>query len=141
MRIVLKSTVDCPINKVDEHFNEELFRYLLPPGAKLIEYGGSETGDVVHLRLPLAGTWKSKITDHGRNDKSIYFVDEGSKLPFPLKWWKHKHILHEEGSLTIIEDNIEFSTGFTITDAIVYPFLYLAFAPRIKQYKKYFAKF
>ncbi len=141
MRIVLNSSVDCPISIVDANFNEELFRYLLPPGAELIEYGGSKTGDIVHLKLPLAGTWKSEITDHGSSDNLIYFVDEGAKLPFPLKSWKHKHILHKKGGATIIEDNIEFSTGFVIPDLFVYPFLYLAFAPRIKQYKKYFSKF
>ncbi len=141
MRIVLKSSVDCHFDIVEANFNEELFRYLLPPGSKLIEYGGSKTGDIVHLKLPLAGTWKSKITDHGSSDKRIYFVDEGVKLPFPLKSWRHKHIMHEKGGATIIEDNMEFSTGFVIADLFVYPFLYLAFAPRIKQYKKYFSKF
>jgi ligand-binding SRPBCC domain-containing protein len=141
MRIVLKSKVDCTLKKVNDNFDEELFKYLLPPGAKLIEYGGSETGDIVHLKLPLAGTWKSKITDHGRNSGSIYFIDEGVTLPFPLKRWKHKHILNQNENKTIIEDNIAFSTGFLLSDALVYPFLYLAFSPRVKQYKKYFAKF
>jgi len=140
MRIVLKSTVNSSIKKVNANFDKELFKYLLPPGAKLIEYGGSSKGDIVHLKLPIAGTWKSKITDNGQNDERIFFVDEGVKLPFPLKRWKHKHILHKKGRSTVIEDNILFSTGFILSDLFVYPFLYLAFAPRIKQYKKYFGK-
>ena len=140
MRILLKSKVNSPIDKVNDHFDEGLFKYLLPPGAELIHYGGSSKGDIVHLKLPVVGTWKSEITDHGRNNGSIYFVDEGIKLPFPLTRWKHKHILHQIDNQAIIEDNIEFSTGLVLSDALVYPFLYLAFAPRIKQYKKYFAK-
>lgn len=140
MRIVLKSKVDCPLKKVHENFDEELFKYLLPPGAKLMHYGGSKTGDIVHLKLPLAGTWKSEITDHGELEGEFYFVDEGVKLPFPLKRWKHRHILQKNGEQTIVVDNMEFSTGFIISDALVYPFLYMAFAPRKRQYKKYFSK-
>lgn len=140
MKINLKSTVQCPIILVQENFDENLFKYLLPPGAQLMHYGGSKKGDIVHLKLPLVGTWKSAITDHGEAEDQIFFVDEGVQLPFPLKRWKHRHVLHKKGEHTVIKDHMDYSTGFVLSDALVYPFLLLAFAPRVRQYKKYFFK-
>jgi ligand-binding SRPBCC domain-containing protein len=121
-----------------ERFDEHLFKYLLPPGAQLMEFGGSKKGDIVHLKLPLAGEWVSEITENASSKDNCYFIDEGRKLPFPLKAWRHKHILHRVGNCTIIEDNMSFSTGYSITDLIFYPVLYLSFLPRVWQYKRYF---
>ena len=123
---------------VNNRFDADLFRYLLPPGAQLIEFGGSKKGDVVHLKLPLAGEWVSEITETGVSEDKCYFIDEGRKLPFPLKKWKHKHVLHRAGQSTIIEDNMTFSTGNIITDLLFYPVLLVAFVPRVWQYKSYF---
>jgi len=138
MRLILKSKVKGRLKKVYKNFNQDLFEFLLPPGAELLQYDGSTEGDIVHLKLPLAGEWKSEITSHGSSETTCYFVDEGRKLPFPLKHWKHRHILHKLGPNTLIEDNIEFSSGNKVLDLLIYPGLYLAFAPRVRQYKKYF---
>jgi ligand-binding SRPBCC domain-containing protein len=138
MNITLRSKVIGDLTAVYNRFDHNLFRYLLPPGAQLIEFGGSKKGDIVHLKLPLAGEWISEITENGRTDDSWYFIDEGRKLPFPLKKWKHKHILHDAGKNTIIEDNMNFSTGNIITDILFYPVLLLSFLPRLWQYKSYF---
>ena len=97
MNITLRSKVSCDLATVSERFDEDLFRYLLPPGAQLIEFGGSKKGDIVHLKLPIAGEWVSEITESGSSDDTNYFIDEGRVLPFPLKRWKHKHILQREG--------------------------------------------
>jgi ligand-binding SRPBCC domain-containing protein len=138
MNIVLKSKVIGDMTTVYNRFDQNLFRYLLPPGAELLEFGGSKKGDIVHLILPLAGEWVSQITENGMSVDSCYFIDEGTKLPFPLKKWRHKHILYRAGNSTIIEDNMTFSTGSVITDMLLYPVLLLSFLPRVWQYKSYF---
>jgi ligand-binding SRPBCC domain-containing protein len=138
MNITLRSKVTVDLMAVNNRFDADLFRYLLPPGAQLIEFGGSKKGDIVHLKLPLAGEWVSEITENGVSEDKCYFIDEGRKLPFPLKKWKHKHILHRSGKNTIIEDNMTFSTGSIITNMLFYPVLLAAFLPRIWQYKSYF---
>ncbi|GEM_PF-158067 len=138
MNITLKSKVYGDLRTVYDRFDADLFRYLLPPRAQLIEFGGSKKGDRVHLKLPLVGEWISEIIEDGSSEAKCYFIDEGRKLPFPLKKWKHKHILHAEGSRTIIEDNMSYATGNIITDVLFYPLLLLSFLPRIWQYKSYF---
>ena len=140
MNITLRSKVNGDLTTVYNRFDANLFKHLLPPGAELIEFGGSKKGDIVHLKLPLAGEWVSEITEDGASEDMCYFIDEGRTLPFPLKKWKHKHILHREGNSTIIEDNMTFSTGNIIVDIIFYPILFLSFLPRSWQYKSYFNK-
>lgn len=138
MNITLRSTVNGELNSVYNRFDHHLFSYLLPPGAQLIEFGGSKKGDLVHLKLPLAGEWISEITEDSVSHDTCYFIDEGRKLPFPLKEWRHKHILHRAGDHTIIEDNMTFSTGNFIANLLFYPVLLLSFLPRLWQYKRYF---
>lgn len=138
MNITLRSRVIGDLETIHDRFDHDLFKYLLPPGAQLIEFGGSKKGDIVHLKLPLAGEWISEITENGMSENMRYFIDEGRKLPFPLKKWKHKHILQLAGKHTIIEDNMNFSTGNIITDILFYPVLLISFLPRLWQYKSYF---
>jgi ligand-binding SRPBCC domain-containing protein len=138
MNITLRSKVSGEMIAIFDRFDERLFKHLLPPGAKLIEFGGSKKGDIVHLKLPVAGEWVSEITENGASEDTCYFIDEGRQLPFPLKKWRHKHILHRAGNSTIIEDNMKFSTGSIFTDLLFYPVLYLSFLPRVWQYKRYF---
>lgn len=140
MNIILRTKVNVELTSVYNKFDADLFRYLLPPGAQLIAFGGSKKGDVVHLKLPLAGEWVSEITKHGASEHTYYFIDEGRILPFPLKKWKHKHILHRLGDYTIIEDNMSFSTGYILIDLLFYPILFLSFLPRFWKYKSYFNK-
>ena len=138
MNVKLRSKVNRDLTTVYEGFDHKLFEYLLPPGAQLIEFGGSKKGDVVHLKLPLAGEWVSEITENGSADGSYYFIDEGKKLPFPLKKWRHKHVLKTSGENTTIEDDMNFTTGTIMGDFLLYPFLLLSFLPRTWQYKRYF---
>ena len=138
MNITLRSKVTGEFTAIYERFDDRLFRYLLPPGAQLIEFGGSNKGDIVHLKLPLAGEWISEITENGTSEDSCYFIDEGRKLPFPIKEWRHKHILHRAGNNTVVEDNMNFSTGYIFTDILFYPVLFFSFLPRVWQYNRYF---
>lgn len=138
MNIKLRSRVAREMNVVNSMFDEVLFQYLLPPGAELIEFGGSKKGDIVHLRLPLAGEWISEITEDAQSENLIYFIDEGRQLPFPLKKWKHRHVLHRDQGHTIVEDDMSYSTGSVLLDLLFYPVLLFSFLPRIWQYKSYF---
>lgn len=140
MNITLKSSVNLDYNSVYKGFNSKLFSYLLPPGAKLIQFGGSKKGDIVHLKLPLAEEWVSHIIENGQTSTSYYFIDEGKKLPFPLKKWKHKHVIESSNNMTIIIDNMTFSTTNIILDLLFYPVLLLSFLPRTWQYNNYFKK-
>ena len=85
MNITLKSRVPQDLRFVYNRFDGNLFEFLLPPGAQLIEFGGSTKGDIVHLKLPLAGEWISEITEDGMSQDMRYFIDEGRTLPFPLQ--------------------------------------------------------
>ena len=138
INITLRSKVSGELTAICKHFDADLFRYLLPPGAKLIDFGGSKKGDIVHLKLPLAGEWISEITEDGATEDLCYFIDEGRKLPFLIKDWRHKHILRRQGINTIVEDNMNYSTGNIIADILFYPVLFLSFLPRVWQYKQYF---
>lgn len=138
MKLILKATIDQSMKKVFEAFDEKLFEYLLPPGAKLLRFDGSKKGDIVHLKLPVTGEWVSEITEDHKGADRCYFIDKGVKLPFPLKSWTHRHIVHKANGGSVIEDNMEFSTGMKLLDRMIYPFIYLAFSPRKKQYKAYF---
>lgn len=138
MNITLKSSVNIDHHSVYNGFDSKLFSYLLPPGAQLIQFDGSKRGDVVHLKLPLMGEWLSLITENGQTTNGYYFIDEGKKLPFPIKKWKHKHIIEGKEGRTMIVDDMSFSTGSYLLDVLFYPILYLSFLPRTWQYKNYF---
>ena len=138
MRVILKSRVKGEMTKVFAAFDKKLFSYLLPPGAKLLRFDGSKKGDVVHLKLPGAGEWVSNIIYHEEGEKSCHFVDVGAKIPWPIKSWKHKHYVHADGDYSIIEDNMEFSSGLKPLDYLLFPLMYFAFLPRVRQYKSYF---
>ncbi len=42
MNITLRSKVTGDLMAVNNRFDSDLFKYLLPPGAQLIEFGGSK---------------------------------------------------------------------------------------------------
>ncbi len=145
MKIILRTKVICSFEKVSGNFDRNLFEFLLPPKivAKLLRYDGSKPGDVVHIRfyLPFPSDWISIIKSEEKTNNKYVFVDEGDKLPFGLKNWKHIHsVLKTDESTTEIIDDMQFTTGFKLFDLLAYPILYLSFIPRKKQYKQYFEK-
>ncbi|MCA6074520.1 hypothetical protein [Fulvivirga sedimenti] len=141
MKIILRSDVKGDWQSVFRAFDRTLFEFLLPPGAKLLRFDGSRSGDIVHLRFPLNMEWKSKITQDHEENEHAFFVDEGVILPLGLKNWHHEHHVFKDGDGARIEDRITFSMGNTVLTMLTYPFLYLAFLPRVWQYKKYFKNF
>jgi ligand-binding SRPBCC domain-containing protein len=143
MKINISTEVDGHFRDVFERFDRTLFEHLKPKGAKMevVEFTGSKKGDAVKLKFisPLKAMWESAITDDGSSENEAYFVDEGVVLPWPLKRWKHRHIVRELSSnRSIIVDDIEYSTGFWLMDLIIWPVMYITFVQRKPQYKAFF---
>jgi len=143
MRIILKSKVNGYYKTVMSRFDRALFEYLKPPigRVEVLSFTGSKKGDTVHLNLytPFKMEWVSIITEDGSDEENIYFIDEGQKLPFPLKRWRHRHVVKRlsEHESEIVDD-MEYSTGLWLIDLIMYPVFYATFYPRKKQYREYF---
>lgn len=136
--------VKQPYKKVFEGFDQNLFIKLAPPfpPVKLLRFDGCKVDDRVALRLNFIffkQTWESLITDYQNNEQEISFVDEGVKLPFFLKYWKHHHRVVKEGEQTQIVDDISFKTPFFLFDYLMYPALYLQFLYRKPIYRKVFS--
>lgn len=142
MNILLRTQVQQDHHSVYKGFNESLFLQLSPPllPFELNCFEGCETGDRVILKvgLPLQ-VWESLIVSHGSSSNEYYFVDEGVKLPFPLRKWHHRHGIEAiDSGGTIISDEITFSTGFKLIDLLAYPLLYSIFAYRKAVYRRVF---
>lgn len=137
MKLILRIKVKAHYQQVAAGFTEQLFLALAPPfpPMKLLRFDGCKTNDIVHIRLMGIINWVSKITEHGENKQEIWFVDEGTELPFFLQSWKHKHRIIAEQNSTLIVEDISYTTPFILFDYLLYPLLWLQFAYRIPIYK------
>ncbi len=143
MKILIHTQVNQSLPNVWRGFDLKLFKALSPPFPPVIvrRFDGCLEGDIVHLELNFVffkQNWISTIIEQKTNQESIYFIDQGTELPFFLKYWHHKHLLIEEKSGTKIVDDITFNTPFPIFDYLLYPLLYLQFLYRKPIYKRYF---
>ncbi len=146
MNLNFRTKVAAPLEQVKKGFDRSLFLRLKPPLIQLVleRFDGCETGHEIHLRVGLPGalqTWISKITSHKLERDSWSFVDEGSSLPFPLKNWRHHHIvkiLPSGGSLIL--DEITFSCGSRILDLLLLGPLWFSFAGRASVYQSVFGR-
>jgi len=146
MKILLRTIVDCPFEQVAGNFGRELFEFLLPPRfvATLVNYEGSKPGDKIHLafKIPWKSDWVSVIKESENGSTYYYFFDEGKKLPFGLKIWRHHHrVMQRTENQTEITDFMYFSTRFWLLDLLAWPVLFASFFPRKRLYKQYFKKF
>ena len=148
MRIVLKTPVQQPLPDVWAGFTRSLFDRLAPPfpPVEVVRFDGCLPGDVVQLRLNFLlfrQDWISRIVDQQTTNDEIYFIDEGTQLPFFLAYWKHHHRLcRSEDALnpTVIIDDITFRTPFLLTDYLMYPLMWLQFAYRKPVYRRVFRR-
>lgn len=143
MKITLETQVQQDYLKVKEGFNKSLFFKLSPPfpPVKLLRFDGSKKGDIVSLELNFIffrQKWTSEIIEDQTNDKEFYFVDEGVELPFFLKEWRHKHRIIQSDGGSIIRDEINYKSGFSLLTLLLYPVLYLQFLYRKPIYMKIF---
>lgn len=126
-------------------FNEALFKALAPPFPKMqvLKFDGCRKGDEVQVKLHFglfAQRWDSIITESGSDEQKSFFIDEGTRLPFFLKSWKHTHIIRQAGEDVIIEDNIDLKWSSPIWATLIFPGLYLSFLYRKPIYRKYFSR-
>ena len=145
MKIRLTTEVDGHYTEVMSRFDKKLFEALKPKFGKMevLEFTGSEKGDVVRLKFlsPIKADWVSDIIEHGSDDHLAYFIDVGTTLPFPLSYWRHKHIVQKvSGTRSLIIDDMTFKGSNFLFTLILYPALYIAFYPRKYVYQKYFKK-
>lgn len=144
MHLKLITKVSQDFLAVKEGFNEKLFLSLNPPFPPVVlkEFGGCAEGDKVHLELNFIffkQDWISEITFDNTSDKVFEFIDEGTQLPFFLKYWKHHHIVEKtKGNQSYIIDDINFKSPFKLMDFLLFPVLWLQFAYRKPIYKRIF---
>jgi len=143
MNIQLRTKVNGNYKDIMRQFDRKLFEALKPSHAdmEIVAFTGSKKGDKVHIRFnsPIKAEWISLITEHGQNETTSFFIDEGVKLPFPLSYWKHKHIVQKITDKTsYIIDDITFKGPIFFITWLLYPAIFIGFYPRKKIYKAYF---
>jgi ligand-binding SRPBCC domain-containing protein len=143
MKISLYTPVNQDYRRVWAGFTRQLFDQLSPPfpPVKVVRFDGCRKGDTVHLRLNFLlfkQDWISLITEQQETNQEIYFIDKGTKLPFFLTFWQHKHRIIRNGDHTRIADEINYRTPTLLTDFLIYPIMYGLFAYRKPIYKRYF---
>ena len=142
MRIELSTHIENrTIVNTFQKFDEALFLKLAPPlpVSKLIRFDGCKTNDVVALKIRIFfkwHLWESLIISNENTESEINFVDEGSKLPFFLSFWKHRHRIVQEKNDVLIIDDIEFFAHNNVLTLLSFPILYLMFAMRKPIYRK-----
>ncbi|NNF02791.1 MAG: hypothetical protein HKN22_08905 [Bacteroidia bacterium] len=144
MNITLKTKVKGNYKDIMAAFDRNLFEALKPKNAdmEIIAFTGSKKGDKVHLRFnsPIKAEWISDIVEDGANADEAWFIDEGSKLPAPLKYWRHKHIVKKISQTeSEIIDDITYKSWNPLMTLLIYPGIYLGFWPRKSVYREYFS--
>lgn len=145
MNLILKTKVNGNYKDIINKFDLDLFEALAPPGPKIeiVKFTGSKKGDRVHIRFlsPIKTEWISDITADEINESEAFFIDEGVKLPFPLKHWKHKHIVRkiDENNSEIIDD-ITYKGANGLLTLLMYPAMFIGFFPRKRIYQNIFGK-
>lgn len=144
MNLQLKTTVKGNYRDIIRRFDRRLFEALAPRQAKMeiVTFTGSEKGDKVHIKFtsPVRAEWISTITENEINDQEAFFTDEGTQLPFPISYWKHKHIVRKISEDTsVIIDDITFKAQNPVLTILMCPAIFMGFYPRKKIYKKYFS--
>lgn len=143
VRIIIKTQVEQQWAEIQKGFNEELFLQLNPPfpKVKIAQFDGSKKGDQVSMELNF-GLWKdhwtSLITHDKTHDSGFDFIDEGTKLPFPFRYWRHHHIVEKNITGSVIIDDITFKSPLKLLDVLLYPLLYAQFLYRRPVYKRLF---
>ncbi len=144
MKLYFETSISRSFQEVRDRFNKDLFIFLAPQiiPFELKRFDGCKKGDEVHILLgpdALKQEWISLITFEETNENGWSFIDEGKKLPWPLKTWKHHHRVDKvsETECKIIDD-IQYECTSGVLDPLIKPFLWTMFFIRPGRYKKYF---
>lgn len=144
MKLRFTTSVSGHFEDVFKCFDRKLFEKLQPPllPTSIDRYDGNTKGSEVHLSLGLGffkQKWVSLISDYQLSHDQAFFVDEGIKLPPPLCFWRHQHIvLYKSKSESIIVDSIEFRTKNSLAQLLVTPAITTMFLLRKPIYKRFF---
>ncbi len=145
MRITLHTAVQQSYRTVFQGFTKDLFLKLAPPfpPIQLLRFDGCQKGDEVHLELNMIffkQRWDALIIESGELDNELYFIDQGTTLPFFLQTWQHHHriVQQTDGSSCIIDD-FTYTSPFRLMDYLLYPVLYIQFAMRKPIYQEVFS--
>lgn len=145
MHFQIRTPVDGTPRGVFARFDRALFMRLKPPGVSIVLHRFDEpivAGGVVHLDVKFLGIlrqeWYNRITSQQTSDTLCDFVDEGERLPAPLRQWRHHHIIRTGAQGTEIVDDITYHSSNRLLDVLLFPFVYLQFWYRRPVYRKYF---
>ena len=144
MNLFIISTIIKNYLEVSKNFTIDLFKALKPPllNLQVNKFDGCKKGDEVHLEIgmgPIKSKWVSVITSDFIDEEEATFLDEGKILPWPFKTWKHSHrILKTSETECEIHDDIEYSSGLSLLDKLIYPMMYFQFSLRTPVYKSFF---
>ena len=146
MKLTLRTDVRQPMAQVWAGFDRALFDKLSPPfpPVEVVRFDGCMKNDTVILRLNFLffkQNWTSRIVDQRTTPTEIFFVDEGTQLPFFLAYWHHRHRLIADPATggTTIADEITFRTPTRLTDYLFWPLLWVQFAYRKPIYRRVFS--
>lgn len=128
--------------EVFNKFDLTLFKALKPFGIplKVVRFDGCLKNHQVHLKIGLQN-WTSLITDQQDVEDKIFFIDEGVNIPFPLKSWKHFHVILKKTQGSVIIDEIHFHTVIPGLEWILKPFFIWMFNQRAPVYREFFGDF
>ena len=145
MNIRICTEVEQDYLSVFKKFDLTLLKRLKPPliGLSVLRFDGCNKGDVINTEINIFGLkqkWNAMITEISQNENENYFTDEGTKLPFFLKSWKHVHRIISKNNGSIIIDSINFKSPNIFFDSLLYPVIYFQFYFRKHIYKSYFKK-
>jgi ligand-binding SRPBCC domain-containing protein len=148
MRFQILTRVQGNHRDVFLKFDHSLLLQLSPPGVhiKLLHIQEpSEPNAYIRLQVTILGiirqNWENVFSHYELREDECHFVDEGRKMPFPIRYWRHDHrVLADGPDHAIINDDITFKTGFLPLDWLMYPILWLQFRYRQPIYRRVFGK-
>ena len=147
MHVTLRTAVAQPPAQVMAGFTRDLFEALAPPFPRLrvLRFDGCRPGDHVDIELDTLVTrlsWTSLIVDAGvLPNGTHFFVDEGQRLPPPLRYWRHRHLIEPDpDGGSVIVDALEYRTASQLLDRLLYPAMWAQFAWRKPIYRRWFSK-
>lgn len=142
----INTLAEAPFEVVWKGFDEELFLALQPkfPKTEILRFDGSEVGDEVQTNINFFGIkqpFYAEIIEREGIGTKAFFTDIGTKLPFFLTGWQHRHIVTKiSANTSLITDEIQFCSYNLFAEVFLLPVIYGQLWSRKNIYKKYFSQ-
>lgn len=146
MKIKYVTTIaNKSLNCIKKHWNDELLSAVSPPFPllKVMRFDGNTRGSKIAVELnflAFKARIVNEIVEYHENDQIFTFTDVGAELPPFLKSWKHVHTIEQKGENCLITDDVDYETGVSALDLLLYPSFQGMFLYRQPKYKAYFDK-